>query len=286
MAPLRSALFLPASNPRAIAKAPGLACDAVIYDLEDAVSGADKTAARNAACQAVCENASDQTRVIRVNAMDSPWFDDDIEAVRRSSADAVLVPKIRSAADIETLHPLLAPRETAPALWLMIETAEAVLRVPEITAAVALRQNAVLVLGPNDLARETRMRPSPDRREMLAIFTQCLLAARMNGLKLLDGVFNAFRDVEGFTAECAQARNLGFDGKTLIHPSQIDGCNLAFSPTEEELAWAKRVVTAFKEPENANANVVNIDGEMVERLHAQMAREMLATAQTTDVEKG
>src|SRR5229473_2226374 len=250
--PRRSVLYMPGSNARAIEKARTLAADALILDLEDAV------------------------------APDAPWGGEDLAAAAAATPDAILLPKVSTPEDLAAigarLDALGAPAKIRT--WAMMETPLAILNAREIAAAAgepATRLSG-LVMGTNDLAKDTRAKILPGRAPMLAWLTTCVAAARAYGLDIVDGVFNDIADAQGFARECAEARELGFDGKTLIHPSQIEPCNAAFSPTEDEVASARKIIAAFDLPENRDKGVVRIDGRMVERLHADMARRTVAIA--------
>lgn len=277
--PRRAALCLPASNAKAIAKARTLPVDVVILDLEDAVAPERKEEARAAAVAAVREGGfGDRELIIRANGLDTPWAEADLAAIARSGADGVLVPKIGSAADIAQCEALLADAPANLALWAMIETCAAILALPAIAAASAETRFAAMVLGTNDLAKEMRAALTPDRIAFLPILTSAVVAARAHGLVVLDGVCNDFQDLDRFEAECRQGLTLGFDGKTIIHPRQVDPCNAVYSPTADEVAWAERIIAAFAEPEHAGKGVVQIDGRMVELLHLGDARRVRATA--------
>ena len=267
----RSVLFMPASNPRAIAKAQGLACDAVILDLEDAVAPEAKADARAAAVAAAAGFGA-RPCAVRINALDTPWGQDDAVAVR--GVAAVVVPKVASAADLVAIRAALGA--DGPPIWAMIETCGAILRLPEIAAAAATTGTALLIAGTNDLAKEMRCRLGADRMPLIPALTATIMAARAAGIVALDGVCNALDDPPRFAAECAQGATLGFDGKTLIHPSQIDAANAGFGPSEEELAWARKVVAAFQDPEHAHKGAIRLNGQMVERLHLAEAEAMLA----------
>lgn len=286
--PRRSVLFMPGSNPRALEKARTLPADGIVIDLEDAVAPDAKADAREGAVRAVGEGGfGPREVVIRANAADTPWFEDDLAAIAAASAsgagpDAVLLPKVSDPEVLFVAARRLEALGAAPSLrlWAMIETPIAVLRATEIAMAARNPQSrlAVLVLGTNDLSKETRTRIVPGRLPMLAWLSQCVLAGRAGGVDVLDAVWNDFRDVEGFTAECAQAADLGFDGKTLIHPSQIDPCNAAFSPPEDEVARAREIIALFDQPENAGKGVLQMNGRMVERMHADIARKTVTLA--------
>ena len=271
--PRRSALYLPASNARAIAKARTLDCDTVILDLEDAVAPEAKALAREQAAAAAREGGfGHRELVVRVNALDSEWGADDLAALAGLPIDAVLVPKVNAGRDIAACTDALAGIQ----VWAMIETAPAMLRLEDIAAAPGL---AALVMGTNDLAKEMRATPGADRLPLHAMLAMTIATARAFGLAVLDGVHNAIDDNEGFAAECAQGVRFGFDGKTLIHPRQIGPCNATFSPTPDEVAQAERIVAAFDQPENATKGVIRLDGAMVERLHLDSARRTLAIAE-------
>ncbi len=279
--PRRSALYMPASNARALEKAKGLAVDAVIIDLEDSVAPDGKSDARAQACAAAKTGGfGDREVLIRVNGLDTEWGRDDILAAASSGADALCVPKVESSEQVAAIRGVLgeggAPAEMS--IWAMIETPLAILNVGKIAQAASSERNpvTVLLLGTNDIAKETRAAQTPDRLPMLMCLSSCVVAARAYNLDILDGVYNNFRDEEGFKRECAQGRDLGMDGKTLIHPNQINPCNEVFSPGEDEVAWAQTVIAAFDEPENANKGVINIDGQMVELLHRDIAQRIVA----------
>ncbi|MBD8618777.1 CoA ester lyase [Sphingomonas sp. CFBP 13728] len=270
----RSALYMPASNARAIAKARTLDCDIVILDLEDAVAPDEKAAARDRVIEAVREGGfRERELVVRVNGLDTPWYADDIAAVRATGIAAVLVPKVSSVADLVAVSASLG--EDGPPIWAMIETCAAILALPALSAAAAETRLTALVVGTNDLAKEMRCRLGADRMPLIPALTATIMAARAAGIVALDGVCNALDDPPRFTAECAQGATLGFDGKTLIHPSQIDAANTGFGPSEEELAWARKVVAAFAEPENADKGAIRLNGQMVERLHLAEAEATL-----------
>ncbi|MFT8243087.1 HpcH/HpaI aldolase/citrate lyase family protein [Roseomonas sp. BN140053] len=276
----RSALYMPGNNARAIEKARGLDTDAVILDLEDAVAPAAKDAARQQVCDAVRAGGfGSREVVIRVNALDTPWGLDDLAAAAAAGPDAVLLPKVQRPADILAATRQLDAAGASPALrlWAMMETPRAMLEALPIADAAQQpgARLAVLVMGLNDLAKELRTRVTPDRAALLPWVATCLAAARANGLAILDGVFNAVNAPEAFRAECQQGRDLGLDGKTLIHPSQVAPCNAVFAPTAEELDWARAVVAAFADPAQAAAGVLQLDGRMVERLHLEMAERIL-----------
>ncbi|WP_085809968.1 CoA ester lyase [Sphingomonas sp. TZW2008] len=271
--PRRSALYMPASNARAIEKARSLACDVVILDLEDAVAPEQKAAARDQA--AAASGFGHREWVIRVNGLDTEWGADDLAACRAAAPDAVLLPKVSSPDDLRQARALLG---SGPALWAMIETARALVDLRTIAEAAAETGLAAFIIGPNDLAKELHLRPGIDRAPLLPILSRIVTVARAYGIAPLDGVMNAFDDEGAIAAECAQGLAFGFDGKTLIHPNQIAPANRVFAPTAEEIAWAQRIVAAFDAPENAGKGAIKVDGKMVELLHRDDARRTLALA--------
>jgi len=281
--PRRTALYVPGSNARAVAKAPHLGADVVIFDLEDAVAPDAKAEARRRVAEALAPPADPPgaERVIRINGLDTPWGGEDLAAAIAARPGAILIPKVSSSAEVERVRAAIRALDATAAipLWAMIETPRAVLDPLDIAAAhdEALPLTA-FVLGLNDLSRETGTRQVPGRAPMLPWMMNTLAAARAAGLAVLDGVFNDIADAAGFAAECAAARDCGFDGKTVIHPAQIAPCNAAFSPSNEELAEAQRIVAAFALPENAGRGAIALGGRMVERLHADMAARRLAFA--------
>jgi citrate lyase subunit beta / citryl-CoA lyase len=283
--PRRSALYMPGSNPRALEKAKTLGADVLILDLEDSVAPEAKEPARAQVAQTVRAGGFGHREIlIRINAMDTPWGSDDLAAALASGADGVLVPKVSVPDD---LHALVSRLETLGGgegigVWVMMETARGILHAGAIAAGVCNPRTrlAGLVMGTNDLSKETRARIVPGRAPMRSWLMTCVAAARGYGLEILDGVYNDIADAEGFERECMEARDLGFDGKTLIHPSQIEPCNRVFSPTPAELDEARRILAAFALPENRGKGVIKVDGRMVERLHAEMARRIVAAADT------
>ncbi|HSI42451.1 MAG TPA: CoA ester lyase [Xanthobacteraceae bacterium] len=289
--PRRSVLYMPGSNARAIEKARSLDADGIILDLEDAVAPDAKAAARAQVAAAVSAGGfGPREVVVRVNALDTPWFEDDLASAAAAGPDAVLIPKVSSPETLQVVGGKLAALG-APAtlkVWAMVETPLSVLRATEIALAAQdpATRLAVLVLGTNDLAKETGAWIVPGRLPMLSWLSMCVLAARAGGIGILDGVWNAFQDVDGFTRECDQGAELGFDGKTLIHPGQIGPCNAAFSPPEAEVAQARALIAVFDRPENAGLGVVQIEGRMFERLHAEMARRTVALAEAIAARAG
>ena len=278
--PLRSALFVPAANARAVEKSAGIAADALIFDLEDSAAPNEKDAARERLAAHLANRAPGASRIVRINALDTPEAAADLAMAARAAIDAVLLPKVESAAQLSELDAALT-RAGAPAslaLWAMVETPKGILAAPQIAMAGLSRDVAALVVGPNDIVKASGLKLSPGRPELLPWLMQILLAGKAAGIDVLDGVYNDFRDGKGFAAECAQGRRLGFSGKTLIHPMQVEPANTAFAPDEAELEEARAIVAAFAEPANASRGVVQVDGRMVERLHLAQAEALLALA--------
>lgn len=279
--PRRSALYLPASNAKALAKARTLAADTVILDLEDSVAPEGKVEARAMALAAVREGGFGRRElVVRANALSTPWGADDLAAIAAAGPDAVLVPKIDGVADIRAYDAALAGAPPHTRLWVMIETCAVLPHLHAVAACAADSRLAGFVLGTNDLAKEMRAQLRPGRTPFLPVLTMTVAAARAHGLVALDGVCNEFRDLDAFRAEVDQGLEFGFDGKTLIHPDQIEPCNTVFSPSPAELEWADKVVAAFDLPENAGKGAIKVDGKMVELLHLDQARRLLAIAAT------
>lgn len=274
--PRRSALYLPASNARAIEKSRNLASDVVILDLEDAVAPDAKIEARASAVAAARAGGYGlRELVIRANGLDTPWGGEDISAAAAAGPDAVLIPKVNRAADLAAARAAAGPE--AP-LWAMIETCQAMFALNEIGAASTDLGVSVWVMGTNDLAKEMRCALTVDRAPLMTPLTLSLMAARAHGVAILDGVFNDIADGEGFERQCAQALEWGFDGKTLIHPGQIDGANRAFTPEPDAVGWARRIVAAFDDPEARGRGVLKVEGRMVERLHLAEAMRLIAVA--------
>lgn len=278
--PRRSALYLPASNAKALAKARSLPVDTVILDLEDSVAPDGKVEARAMAVSAVGEGGFGRREVVvRANGLDTPWGADDLAAIAAAGPDAVLVPKINGVDDIRAYDAALAAAPAQTRLWVMIETCAVLPRLHDVAACAADSRLAGFVLGTNDLAKEMRAQLLPGRVPFQPVLTMTVAAARAHGLVVLDGVCNEFRDLAVFRAETEQGLLFGFDGKTLIHPDQIEPCNDVFSPSTAELDWAARVVAAFAAPEHAGKGVIKLDGKMVELLHLDQARRLLAIAE-------
>jgi len=275
--PRRSVLYMPGSNPRALEKGRGLAADGLILDLEDAVAPEAKATARDVVVSALRAGGYGRRElVVRVNALGTSWGQADLVAVARARAQAVLLPKVESADAVRQAEATLvaagAPDELA--IWCMIETPRGVLKSAEI--AEASPRLACLVMGTSDLAKDLHAAHTPDRAPMLASLGLCVLAARANGLAILDGVHLDLGDDAGFAASCRQGRELGFDGKTLIHPKTIDAANAAFAPSAEEIAFARKIIAAHGEAEAAGRGVVVVDGKLIESLHVQNARRLVA----------
>jgi citrate lyase subunit beta / citryl-CoA lyase len=274
--PRRSVLYMPSSNERALEKAKSLPVDGLILDLEDAVGPDHKLAARENACAAAASGEYGTREVtIRVNGSGTAWHDDDLAAACAAGPDGIVVPKVNSADEVRSLVAAMerhgAPDRTR--LWAMVETPEAVLGVGDIASASA--RLAVLVLGTNDLVKELGARHVPGREPLLASLSLALLAARRSGVAILDGVYNDVKNLDGFEAECRQGRDLGFDGKTLIHPGQVEPCNAVFAPSAEEVEDAREMLAAWDAGDGAG--VVTHRGKMVENLHVEIARKVIAT---------
>jgi citrate lyase subunit beta/citryl-CoA lyase len=278
--PRRSALYMPASNPRAIDKARTLACDVVILDLEDAVGPEAKDQAREAAIAAVRAGGFGRRElVIRVNGLDTPWGEADLKAAAEAGPDAILVPKVGDSGDIARYDGRISHAPAATRLWAMVETARCLFHLEGIGAAAKTSRLACLALGPNDLAKETGARMTPGREPFFTAFSLTIAAAKAHGIAALDGPFGGIEDADGFARECAQGRDFGFDGKTLIHPSQIDAANRAYSPDEAEVAHARAVIAAFADPANAGKGAIRVEGKMAERLHLGMAERVVMIAE-------
>ena len=275
--PRRSVLYMPGSNARAMEKARDIAADALILDLEDAVAPDAKEEARAQVVAAVVAGGYGKREIcIRVNGLDTPWGLDDIKAAVATRPDAILVPKINSAADVKRADKALSDAG-APAS-LQIETPLAILNIQAIAAEASSTRMTLWVMGTNDIAKELRAAHTADRVPMLASLGLSVIAARAYGLAALDGVYNDIKNEEGFTAICEQGRDMGFDGKTLIHPSQVGPCNTIFSPDPETVEFARKTIEAFTLPENKGKGVLKVEGRMVEILHAEIAKRTVAVA--------
>ena len=281
--PRHSVLYMPGSNARAIEKARTLPVDGVVLDLEDAVAPEAKEQARQQVAQAVKAGGFGFREVfIRVNGIDTPWHADDLSAAAHAAPDGIVVPKVGKVETLERIGQRLFDMKTdlKTRVWAMIETPEAIFNINALAAEAHDSETrlAGFVMGTNDLAKETRARLMPGRAPMVSWLAICLLAAHAHGIDILDGVYNDLSDAKGFEAECAQARDMGFDGKTLIHPSQVEPCNAIFAPSEAELATAGKIVSAFKAAQAEGKGVVTVDGRMIENLHVEQAERALALA--------
>ena len=277
--PLRSVLYMPASNAKAIEKARTLPCDAVILDLEDAVAPEAKETARAQALEAVKAGGFGRRMVVvRANALDTPWGADDLAAAAAAGPDAILVPKVNDAADVAAYDAALKGAPAKTELWAMIETCRSVFRLDEIAAASKGSRLSTWVMGTNDLAKEMRARQTPGREPFAAALGLSVAAARAYGLTILDGVYNDIDNDAGLEAICEQGVDFGFDGKTLIHPRQVEICNRVFSPSAADVAFARAVVAAFALPENQGKGAIRVEGRMAELLHMKQAERLIAVA--------
>ena len=271
--PYRSVLYIPGSRYRALDKARTLPVDAIIFDLEDAVAAAEKPNARETLPAALATGGyGERVKIVRINGLDTEWGRADAEAVREMDADVLLLPKVNCAADVDTLTDITGELP----IWAMMETPRGMLNAAEIAAHPLMTG---FVMGTNDLAKELQTRFRPDRLPLMTSLGLCLLAAKAEGLVIVDGVYNAYKDADGLEVECAQGRDMGFDGKTLIHPAQVDIANSAFAPSEDEIDLARRQIAAFEETEAQGQGVAVVDGRIVENLHVATARETLAKAE-------
>lgn len=278
--PYRSALYIPGSKERALDKARGLACDAILFDLEDAVAPDEKVAARaTLAAELTKGGYGNRARIVRINGLDTPWGRDDAAAMKDVPLDGLLLPKVDGPAGLDALA------EIAPGvpLWAMMETSRGILNAQAIADHPAM---AGFVLGTNDIAKELNSRFRADRLPMLTSLQLCLLAARSAGIVCLDGVYNQFKNDEGLLFECEQGRDMGFDGKTLIHPAQLEIANTSFAPSEAEIDLARRQIAAFAEAEAAGQGVAVVDGKIVENLHIVTAKATLAKAEAIAAMEG
>lgn len=284
--PFRSVLYIPGSKERAMDKARGLATDAIIFDLEDAVAIDEKANARNLLAQTLAtSDFGPRAKLVRINGFDTAWGEADLDVITQARPEAVLLPKVNAAADIEALARRLEARaETADTrIWAMMETPQGILNAAEIAAAPRM---AGFVMGTNDLAKELNCRVRADRLPMQYALQTCLLAARASGIVAVDGVYNAFKDDEGLRAECEQGRDLGFDGKTLIHPAQLEIANAVFAPDDAAIDLARRQIAAFDEATAKGLGVAVVDGKIVENLHIVTAKATLARAETIAILQG
>ncbi len=270
--PYRSVLYIPGSKERGLDKARTLPVDAIIFDLEDAVTPEAKVEARATLAAALKQGGyGNRARIVRINALDTPWGREDALAVAKMEADAVLLPKVNNALDVQALAELVGD---VP-IWAMMETCRGIWNAMEVAAHPAVQG---FVAGTNDLAKELNCRSRTDRLPMMTSLQMMLLAARANGVIAVDGVYNQFKDDDGLRVECEQGRDMGFDGKTLIHPAQVDVTNTAFSPSEAEIDLARRQIDAFEEIERSGQGVAVVDGKIVENLHVETARKVIAMA--------
>ena len=273
--PRRSVLYMPGSNARAMEKARAIPADALILDLEDAVAPDAKDLARRQVADAVkAKGFGKREVVIRVNALSTAWGADDLDAAVGAGPDAILIPKVSHAQDLEQVEARIGG--AAVALWAMVETPLSILNIKEIAGAGG--RLSCFVMGTNDLIKEFRGQHTPDRLNLAAALGMSVAAARAYGLAVIDGVYNDIHDTDGFYSICRQARAFGFDGKTLIHPSQVDACNQVFAPSVEEIEAARKIIAAFEKPENKGKGAISLDGRMVELLHEEIARQTVALA--------
>jgi citrate lyase subunit beta / citryl-CoA lyase len=282
--PRRSSLYVPATNTRAMEKAAGLACDTLIFDLEDSVAPDAKDLAREALrTHLAASRPKGREIVVRINALSTPWGTEDLLAARALRVDAILLPKVEEPDDVQTAASALADTDAPDSmrLWAMIETPRAIMNIGHVASAARTVGSRLdcFVIGPNDLVKETGVENGPGRPYLVPWLMQVVLAARAFGLDIIDGVYNDFRDGQGFDAECRQGRAMGFDGKSLIHPAQIGPANAAFGIDDGALDEARAIVAAFAAPENAARGVIQIEGRMVERLHRDLALQLIAKAE-------
>lgn len=278
--PRRSILYMPGSNPRALEKGRALAADGLILDLEDAVAPDAKAQGREEIKKALAAKDSYGRRelIVRVNGLDTPWGHADLAAMAQAGADAILLPKVDSADAVRRARQVLAQAgapESLP-IWCMMETPRGILHAEEIADAAGV---ACFVMGTSDLTKDLQALHTPMRLPMLPSLGLCLLAARAAGIGIVDGVYLDLNDEEGFAASCRQGRELGFDGKTLIHPKQLEAANAAFGPSEKDVAWARKIIAAFEEASAAGKGVVVVEGKLVENLHVAEARRLVTLAE-------
>ncbi|PVH28517.1 HpcH/HpaI aldolase/citrate lyase family protein [Pararhodobacter oceanensis] len=284
--PFRSVLYIPGSKERALDKARSLACDAIIFDLEDAVAIEEKANARELLAKTLCAaDYGPRAKLVRINGFESDWAELDLQVIAQARPEAILLPKVNSAADIEDLAARLdaMPQMAETKIWAMLETPQGVLNAGEIAAAPRM---AGFVMGTNDLAKELGCRSRADRLPMQYALQTCLMAARAAGIVAIDGVYNAFKDGEGLRAECEQGRDLGFDGKTLIHPAQLAIANEIFAPDAEAIDLAQRQIAAFDAATAEGQGVAVVDGKIVENLHIVTARQVLSRAEAIKALQG
>ena len=277
--PRRSVLYMPGSNARALEKAKGLAADALILDLEDAVAPDAKALAREQVCKAVVEGGyGSRELIIRTNGLDTDWGRDDIIAAARAAPDAILLPKVETAAQVQAAEALLQTHgKDGTAIWCMMETPKGILHAEQIAAASP--RLAALVMGTSDLVKDLNAQHTPLRLPVITALGLCLLAARAYGLAVLDGVYLDLDDDAGFEAACRQGLELGFDGKTLIHPKTLEITNRVFAPSEAQVAYAHKIIAAFEAATKEGKGVVLVDGKLVENLHVEQAKKLAALAE-------
>jgi citrate lyase subunit beta/citryl-CoA lyase len=277
----RSVLYVPGNKQRALEKSRSLSVDCVVYDLEDSVGPAAKDEARDRVVIALSAgNITGQERIVRVNGLQSDWVEQDLAIMKQAGADAILLPKINSADDVRSYRKLLGQQDKdIPAFWIMAETAAGILNMSSIAAADPAI--STIMMGLEDLALETRIRRTAGREGFLYALSACVIAARAHDLEIIDSVYTAFGDETGFMVECRQANDLGFDGKSLIHPRQVEICNQCFSPSADEVVWAEKIVAVW-EQQSEGQSVVVVNGRMIEHLHVSEARRVLALAAAVD----
>lgn len=280
--PRRTCLYMPGANQRALEKARTLNTDTVVFDLEDAVAPKLKEEARlNVVAAVESQSYSHREVVVRINGLDTDWGADDLKAVLDAEPDALLVPKINSADDIFQLSAVMDndAEESKTKLWVMIETPQAILNIREIAGAAQSTRLSAFVMGINDLAKEMFAQFSPQREAFQYALSVSLMAARANGLLAIDGVYNDINDNDGLMQECRQGKQMGFDGKSVIHPAQLTTTNEVFSPSGAEIAQSRAIVEAFQQPENQNKGAIKVNGKMTERLHLEQAERIIAIAE-------
>lgn len=274
----RAALYMPATNARAIQKARDLAVDAVILDLEDSVAPEAKVEARDNVIEAIASPFGDKEVTVRINTLDTPWGAEDLEAVAAAGPDAIVVPKVSTADDLVDLYTRVSRIDPAVHVWPMLESPRAIMNARELSEAARQAGGQVdnFLVGTNDLVKDTGASKDQGRQFLQSWLATFVALAKAADATILDGPFNDFKDLRGLAAECEHGAMLGMDGKTIIHPAQIDTVVTAFAPTPEQLQWARAVVAAFELPENAKRGVISVDGEMVERLHLEIAQRFVA----------
>ena len=280
--PRRSVLYVPGTNDRALEKAKKLNVDVLIFDLEDSIAPQSKEVARNKVFEVVSnrDNGSSEL-IIRVNSLNSPWGQDDMKSAVAAKPDGILVPKISLPSDFTLIESCLKSQTLNPnlSIWIMMETPHSILNADTIASCVnETNKLAGFVMGTNDLVKETGVSADKGRYALLPWLMHCIAVAKANNLAIIDGVFNDFSDADGFRSECIQGMEIGMDGKTLIHPNQIEVCNDEFSPDVETVAWSRKIVEAYNQPQNADQGVIQIEGKMVERLHLEIAERIITIA--------